>query len=54
MTKPRIFDDNPLYVRMRPGVRARMDAQRGKVRIGDFARVLIEEALAARERGRKA
>lgn len=53
VTRPKVFDDKPLYIRMRPGVRERMDAQRGKARIGDFARELIEEALEVRERRSK-
>lgn len=43
------FTGEPLYVRMLPGVRERMEALRGEQRIGDFARVLLEEALEARE-----
>lgn len=50
VTKPKVFDDKPMFVRLKPGVRARMDAQRGLMRIGDFARELIEEALERRER----
>lgn len=50
VTKPTIFTDKPLFVRLRFGVRERMDKLRGAQRIGDFARELIEEALEARER----
>jgi hypothetical protein len=53
VTKPTIFDPKALFVRLRPGVRQRMDALRGKQRIGDFARELLEEALEAREAKRK-
>lgn len=49
VTKPKIFDDKAFYVRLRPGFRDRMEAQRGEMRIGDFARELLEEALEARE-----
>lgn len=49
VTKPTIFDPKPMFVRLKPGVRARMDALRGKTRIGDYARELLEEALDARE-----
>lgn len=48
--KPKVFTDKPLFVRLRPGVRERMDALRGTMRIGDFARELMEEALEAREK----
>lgn len=50
MTKPTVFAKEPLFVRLFPGVRERMDALRGTKRIGDFARELIEEALEAREK----
>lgn len=53
VTKPKVFNDKPMFVRMRPGVRERMDEMRGETRIGDFARELIEEALDAREREAK-
>lgn len=49
VTKPVVFAKEPLFVRLRPGVRERMDALRGNMRIGDFARELLEEALEARE-----
>jgi len=50
VTKPKVFDDKPMFDRLKPGVRERMDAQRGAMRIGDFARELIEEALERREK----
>lgn len=53
VTKPKVFSDKPLFVRLRPLVRERMDVLRGTQRIGDFARELIEEALEARERETK-
>ncbi|SDD88306.1 hypothetical protein SAMN05444678_1308 [Sphingomonas sp. YR710] len=49
VTKPKIFDE-ALHVRARAGTKARIDALRGPVRQGDFVRVLLEEALEARER----
>lgn len=52
MPKPKVFDDKPLFVRLKPGVRERMDALAGNQRIGDFARELIEEALERREKAR--
>lgn len=53
MPKPKIYDDKPLFVRLKPGVRERMDVLAGDKRIGDFARELIEEALERREKDAK-
>lgn len=44
------FAEKGFFVRLWPGMRERMEALRGEQRIGDFARVLLEEALEARER----
>lgn len=49
VTKPRIFDEKALFVRVEPGVRERIDALRGDARQGDFVRELLMEALAKRE-----
>ena len=49
VTKPRVFDEKPIFVRVEPGVRERIDALRGEKRQGDFVRELLMEALAKRE-----
>ncbi|GMM61870.1 hypothetical protein [Novosphingobium pituita] len=49
VTKPKIFDE-AIHFRAREGTKARIDALRGKMRQGDFIRLLLEEALDHRER----
>jgi len=48
VTKPKLFDE-AIHVRAPKGTKARIDALRGKVRQGDFVRLLLEEALERRE-----
>ncbi|WP_093452372.1 hypothetical protein [Sphingomonas sp. YR710] len=48
VTKPKVFDE-AIHFRAKSGTKARIDALRGTVRQGDFVRVLLEEALEARE-----
>lgn len=49
VTKPKLFDE-AIHLRLRGGTKARVDAQRGTMRQGDFVRLLIEEALERREK----
>ena len=49
VTKPKIFDDKPIFVRVEPGVRERIDLLKGAKRQGDYVRELLMEALEGRE-----
>ena len=49
VTKPRVFDEKPIFVRVVPGVRDRIDALRGEARQGDYVRDLLMAALEDRE-----
>ena len=51
VTKPRLFTE-AIHFRATDGTKARIDALRGETRQGDFVRILIEEALDRREKGR--
>lgn len=53
MTKPKLYDE-AFHFRARVGTKDRIDALRGKMRQGDFIRLLIEEALDKREVDRMA
>lgn len=48
VTKPKIYDE-AIHFRAPKGTKARIDALRGKMRQGDFVRVLLEEGLRQRE-----
>lgn len=49
VTKPKVFDDKPIFVRVVPGVRDRIDALRGPTRQGDYVRELLMAELERRE-----
>ncbi len=53
MARPKVFDDKPIFMRLMPGVRERIDALRGDQRQGDYVRDLLMAELERRESGRE-
>ena len=50
VTKPKVFDDKPIFVRVVPGVRERIDELRGDIRQGDYVREMLMAELERREK----